>query len=286
MNDNFYPQDEFDESKFNKKIVRVSDLTYVLEEVHSKLNNQISQKERLENKQYLIPTNQGRLVWIADRFVDIDFEKLKERIPYMKDDDRLMVIEDETHGGQTSIFKLYNTDSIPNVIYLGAEDPNRYATTSAVRQYVSDAIGHSELEFMSYINSHIEIIEKILDVLKQNKTDIATLSNNISICSDSIKTLSDKVDSNHEEITRHIADLDSRISVRETEVDLKFGEINETVEANNRDTNKRINSLKTSVQELSEQIENIQQSVSDLGNRINESYTELDNKIKGYHPGT
>lgn len=291
MSDNFTPQDEFDEAKFNKKFIRTSDLIYILEEMHSKLNGQICLRERLENKQYLVPTNQGRLVWIADRFVDIDFEKLKERIPYMKDDDRIMVVEDETHGGQTSIFKLYNTESIPNVIYLGAENANLYPTTAAVRQYVADAVGSAEIEFMKYITSHVEMIEKLVSVVKQQQSDIKTLNDNLVAYATKVQELSQQIEDVNTKTNERIDSLVKSFDSRNVEVDTNLNELSDSLDLINKDTNKRIDSLKKLAQETDDSVkavdskaDTIDGKVTALDNKVDESYKALDDKINSLHP--
>lgn len=149
------------------KLIYANDLVYILEDVVGKMRYQISQLQPVTDRARRIQLT-GKIIWIVDRFVDIDFEALKN-IPYIEDGDQLLVLADETHDDTSSIYRIYNTDSVPNVKYVGYAEPDRYPTVTAVEQYVnyitSTIYGDLEKKIKE-ANSIISSIQQTVDDLK------------------------------------------------------------------------------------------------------------------------
>lgn len=125
-----------------EKIVYAADLVVMLKDMWIKINGLFNKTQSLSDRRFRIFDN-GRIVAVMDRYVDIDCEALG-KIPWLREDDRLIVMADETHSGEKSVYKIYNVGSIPNVKYLGFAEPDTYPTVTAVEQYVSKAVAQSE----------------------------------------------------------------------------------------------------------------------------------------------
>lgn len=154
------------------------DFVNMMTEIYQMLQGQISSRESLENKRGRIQLT-GKLVWIVDRFVDIDFEGLK-KIPYLKDGDHLMVLQDETHAGQCSIYKIYNTESVPNVRYLGYGEPDLYPSIPAVEQFVNHTISTEINRIQSDLDNANEAIASYQSKLESMEATIADMTQKIT----------------------------------------------------------------------------------------------------------
>lgn len=154
-------------TELKTKPVYADDLVYILEDVVGKIRYQISQMQPLTDRARRIQLT-GKIIWIVDRFVDIDFEALKN-IPYLEDGDQLLVLADETHDDTSSIYRIYNTDSVPNVKYVGYAEPDQYPTVTAVEQYVnyitSTIQGDLEKK-LKEANESISSLQQTVDELK------------------------------------------------------------------------------------------------------------------------
>ncbi len=147
------------------KIVRGNDLVYMMQDFFAKINERIIKLQSMAERRFRM-VNNGRVVVVADRYVDIDCEALS-RIPYIRDNDRIIVMADETHAGQSSVYKIYNTASVPNVKYLGYAEPEAYPTVAAVEHYVSTVTAKMEHE----LEQKIQVIRNEFD---QSKTESDT----------------------------------------------------------------------------------------------------------------
>lgn len=201
------------------KIIHAGDMTYICHDIYHKLNNRICELQPYEDKRARIQ-NTGRLVWIADRFVDIDFSKLKDAIPYVVDGDRLMIIRDETRNDQCTVYSIYNTDSVPNIKYLGYEDPNTYPSCTAVQQYVANAVAMAERGLVSAINDiRSDNTIKIENLTKESndlKNVVDSMNQMISNITEAIEKIQENISSIEEKIQKNIDDVKHAIDAIDT----------------------------------------------------------------------
>lgn len=219
------------------------DLIDILGDVYSKLNNRIETKENITNKRSSI-TSDGRLLWIFDRFVDIDFDRLKD-LWYIKDTDRLIVLADETHDGQCSEYYVYNTENVPNVRYVGAVEPELYPTIPAVQMFVNRLVAEEVDKLQARINVQNETISK--------------LSGNVQTLIGLVETLTDKL---NEEI------------IRATRAEKEIPEaINATVET------KITSAIELEATRANESLLGVENKVDDEISRAKEAESGLDTKM-------
>ena len=141
------------------KHVRGTDLEYILSDMYNKLCTYMATKQPIEDKWHRIDTN-DRLMYIADRFVDIDFEELAQ-IPGLKNHDLLLVIKDETRDDMSSLYSIYNVGSVPNVRYLCTTNAEAYPTVNAVQQFVDVKTAKYDEEVIQLKNTIHEMRETI-----------------------------------------------------------------------------------------------------------------------------
>ena len=205
----------------DNKVVRSDDLVYVCHDIFNKLNNRIMVMQPIEDKRSRIQ-NTGRLVWIADRFVDIDFSTLKNAIPYVKDGDHLMIIRDETHDGQCSIYSIYNTESVPNIRYLGYGEPATYPSCSAVEQHVAHSVAMTDLNIRNAMEDLTQSfdakIESLSDENARLKATVENLTNLVISLESKIRDVDARVESVHTNLSTDINNEATRANDAETAI--------------------------------------------------------------------
>jgi hypothetical protein len=144
-----------------EKIIRGDDIVFMLQDFWKKIHDKFAGFQLLSQRKHRMSDN-GRIIAVMDRYVDIDPEALA-RIPWHKENDHLIVMVDETHAGESSVYRIYNTSSIPNVKYIGFAEPEAYPTVTAVEHYVSKAVAAAEYNLMQEIKS----LKNRLDALEQ-----------------------------------------------------------------------------------------------------------------------
>lgn len=179
MNQSFNPMNPPAEGRIPAEQIQVygADLVAIMGQYNAEIQTMISGREASENKVGIIQKT-GKLVWIVNRFVDIDFEKLKDVVPGLADGDHLMVLQDETHGEQCSVYKIYNTESIPNVRYLGFGNATLFPTVPAVEQFVNNQLAQSEKainDLLDDIQAKQEEMDQKIQELTKQANDLTTL---------------------------------------------------------------------------------------------------------------
>ena len=267
-----YDNGSVDITQLERKIVHANDLAYICHDIYNKLNNKLVRMQLLDDKRSRIQ-NTGRLVWIVDRFVDIDFSTLKDAIPYVKDGDHLMVIQDETREGQCSIYSIYNTESVPNVRYLGYGEPNLYPSTSAVEQYVANAVAMSEYNMMEIINDNKTEMMKSIDSLIAENVD---LREKITTLTEQLNHLTTVVNQMWEEYTSNKQSVADSISTISEKVDANTASIS-TIETNLTAESNRAMQIETSIVEsVEEEVARATKAEAD----INDMLVDHDGRLK------
>jgi len=139
---------------YKNEITTSEGLVYILNQLYNETISNNDKKEDSSNKAYIID-NIGRVILAYNLYTDFVPAQVKE-LGYAKDGDLVLIKDDALNDHLSSVYRLSDVASYPNLVFVRTFNYEEYASVGAVLQIVGNVTAVHELYVDTELNKKLD----------------------------------------------------------------------------------------------------------------------------------